>query len=299
MESMINTENIERGNIEKVETKFTDNNLLISYSSYKFFQKLSKNVFSYLLQFSSYSEYPRFMMVNKFFVANIEYFLKYKVDKDKNLLDFYRKHIFLFNEKCLKLFKMNILPYITNYYIDEGLYLLFKNESLIIKQFIYNLEEEINIDLHLVKNLNHGSSTYYQKLRQNILIFISRLIAQLINKNIITELYLNESKIGSEGAQIMSNLLKFCENIKYIDFSYSTFSEEELRLILNSVEKFMDFLSIDLSCVNISLKNLKFIKIIQNLDYKKQIIIGDNCLMKTSKITADNNKRNCKQKKKK
>lgn len=293
MESLINSEKFQ------IEVNITQNNFLIENSSGKYFQKLSKNVFSCLLQFSSYSEFPRFMLINKFFVSNIKYFLKYKVDKDQNLLDFYRKHIFLFNEKCLKLFKLDILPYIHTNYIDDGLFRMFENESLIIKQFIYNLEEEINNDLQLIKHFAKDNSTHYEKLRQNILFFISKLISDIINKHSIKELDLKESKIGREGSKIISLLLKQCNKLEYIDFSYSLFCEDELLIILNSLEKFSDFLSFNLSGVNISLHNLKFIKIIQKLNPKIQIDIGDNSLIKMSKITAVNNKRGCNKKKKK
>lgn len=293
MESLINSEKFQ------IEVNITNNNFLVENSSSKYFQKLSKNVFSCLLQFSSYSEFPRFMLINKFFVSNIKYFLKYKVDKDQNLLDFYRKHIFLFNEKCLKLFKLDILPYIHTNYIDDGLFRMFENESLIIKQFIYNLEEEINNDLQLIKHFAKDNSTHYEKLRQNILFFISKLISDIINKHSIKELDLKESKIGREGSKIISLLLKQCNKLEYIDFSYSLFCEDELLIILNSLEKFSDFLSFNLSGVNISLHNLKFIKIIQKLNPKIQIDIGDNSLIKMSKITAVNNKRGCNKKKKK
>lgn len=296
MESLINSEKINK------EVNITQNNLLVENSPGKYFQKLSKNVFSCLLQFSSYSEFPRFMLINKFFVSNIKYFLKYKVDKDTNLLDFYRKHIFLFNEKCLKLFKLDILPYIHTNYIDDindGLYSMFENESLILKQFIYNLEEEINNDLQLIKHFAKDKSTHYEKLRQNILFFISKLISDVINKRSIKELDFQESKIGREGSKIISLLLKQCNKLEYLDFSYSLFSEDELLIILNSIEKLSDFLSFNLSGVNISLNNLKFIKVIQKLNPKIQIDIGDNSLIKMSKITAVNNKRGCNKKKKK
>jgi hypothetical protein len=57
-------------------------------------------------------------------------------------MEFYRKHIFLFNQNCNKLFQMTIMPNIKS---NEGLEILFRNESLIIKKFIFNLEEEILI----------------------------------------------------------------------------------------------------------------------------------------------------------
>jgi hypothetical protein len=260
------------------------------------FKKLSKNVFSYLLQYCSYVEYPLLMMVNKFFVSNIEYFLKYKVNKDKNLLDFYRKHIFLFNENCLTLLKRTILPYINLNDFDEGLFLLLQNESLLIKQFIFSLEEEIENDLHLAKNLNSESD--YLKMRQSVLVFISKLISQRIVNNSILELSLYESNIGTEGAMIVSYLIKFSKKIDTIDFSYSRLSDEDLRIILNLVDTIEGFFTMDLSGVNVSLTILKFLKIIEK-DYKKKFILGNNQLVKKSKMTADKNKRFGKQKFKK
>jgi hypothetical protein len=136
-------------------------------------------------------------------------------------------------------------------------------------------------------------------LRQNILFFISKLISDIVNKHSIKELDLKESKIGREGSKIISLLLKQCNKLEYLDFSYSLFNEDELLIILNSLEKFSDFFSFKLSGVNISLNNLKFIKVIQKLNPKIQIDIGDNSLIKMSKITAVNNKRGCNKKKKK
>jgi hypothetical protein len=260
------------------------------------FKKLSKNVFSYLLQYCSYEAYPGLMMVNKFFVSNIEYFLKYKVNKDKNLLDFYGKHIFLFNENCLTLLKRTILPYINLNEFDEGLFFLLQNESLLIKQFIFSLEEEIENDLHLAKSLNSESN--YLKMRQNVLVFISKLISQRIVRNSILELSLYESKIGIEGAMIVSYLIKFSKKIDTIDFSYSLLSDDDLRIILNLVDSIEGFFTMDLSGVDVSLTILKFMKIIEK-DYKKKFILGNNQLVKKSKITADKNKRIGKQKTKK
>jgi hypothetical protein len=43
------------------------------------FKKLSKNVFSYLLMFTSYGDFPRYIIINKTFLENIRAFIKIKV----------------------------------------------------------------------------------------------------------------------------------------------------------------------------------------------------------------------------
>ncbi len=45
----------------------------------KSFNKLSKNVFNYLLTFTSYGDFPKYLTVNKQFLENIRQFIKIKV----------------------------------------------------------------------------------------------------------------------------------------------------------------------------------------------------------------------------
>jgi hypothetical protein len=45
----------------------------------KFFEKLNKNVTSYLISFISYSEFKDLMLISHNFVDNIRHYIKYEV----------------------------------------------------------------------------------------------------------------------------------------------------------------------------------------------------------------------------
>jgi hypothetical protein len=206
-------------------------------------------------------------------------------------MEFYKKHIFLFNENCNKAFQKNILPHIKT---TEGLCTLFKNESLIIKKLIYDFEEEVSRDLNLVHQLNTQSNTnmneYFEKIRRRLLEYIAKLANHYLILDGVTEIFLRDSNIGREGAIILSLLVKFNKYIQYIDLSRSCIADKDLDLILCYVQDNPDYFTIDLTGIPLSVSCLKFINIIKKNDFKKEIL-HDSALSQVSKGCSKNNSR--------
>jgi len=67
--------------VENLDTNFLNLNLSNknSIEKKKTFNKLSKNIFGYLLSFTNYGDFINFVIVNKNFADNIRLFIKHKV----------------------------------------------------------------------------------------------------------------------------------------------------------------------------------------------------------------------------
>jgi len=217
-------------------------------------------------------------------------------------MEFYKKNLLIFNPNFGKSFHNNILPFIKS---SEGLTSLFKNESIIIKTFIYDIENELLEDYdryikssnsNLLKkpsNIQIDINSHLEKIRNYILYYISKMMNfyfESCNKS-LREIYLNKSEIGIEGAIIISNFLKKNRNISYLYLTYSKIKEEELKIILASVENFPDFFTLNLTGTLVTHGSLKYIKKILSKDFKKHIIYDDLANSKVSKLTSTDNKR--------
>ena len=208
------------------------------------------------------------------------------MSKDKNLMEFYKRHLFLLNENCNKNFRSNILPLLRS---EKYFSKLFENESLIIKKFIYRVEEEIK-DVQIISLVEINN--FCTKIRKNILSFMAKTMNYYLTRNKIRELYFDYSKIGFEGSIIISSIIKSNQYLEYVDLSNSSFTEEDLNRILTAVYNLNEyFISINLSGISYSSNILKFIKLIKNKDGKLSIITENNILSKSSKASSDNNKR--------
>jgi hypothetical protein len=191
----------------------------------------------------------------------------------------YQKHIFLFNDEFSQNFHIKILPLLQN---PESLNKLFENESLILKKFIFEIERQITSEIEL-ENMN----SFYNKLRNGVLMFISKIIIENLNKEKITELYLNGTCIGKEGSQIVFLIIKLMKNLEYLDFSESILSDEDFSIILKAVESIDDYFTIDFEGSSMSLKTIKYITKIKADNYKLKIVTSNNITSNLSKMTGN------------
>jgi hypothetical protein len=189
----------------------------------------------------------------------------------------YQKHIFLFNDEFSNIFHMNILPLLKN---PQGLLILFENESLILKKIIFNLESQLTSEIELT-NMN----SFYNKLRNGILMYISKILIENLNQEKITELYLNGTCIGKEGSLIVFFIIKNMNNLEYIDFSESILTDEDFSIILNAVEFIDDYFTVNFEGCSMSLNTIKYISKIKAGNYKLKIITNDNITTNFSKMT--------------
>jgi hypothetical protein len=216
-------------------------------------------------------------------------------------MEFYKKNLFLFNPNFGKSFHNNILPFIKS---SEGLTNLFKNESIIIKTFIYDIENELleeydqnikscnSILLKNTSNTQNDKNSHLEKIRIYILNYISKMMNFYFEScNLsLREIYLPKSQIGIEGAIIISNFLRKNRKISFLYLTNNKIKEEELNIILASVENFPDFFTLDLTGTLVTHGSLKYIKKILSYDFKKHIIYNyPNS--KVSKLTSNDSKR--------
>lgn len=211
---------------------------------------------------------------------------------NKNIFEMYQKNVFLFNDESFNYLSKNILPILTR---EECLLELFDNESLIIKKFIYFVESRIKEELNTT--IKDKENMFFSKFRNKLISYLSKLIAQELNRYNITELYLSETCIGIEGSQIIFLILKFYNKLEYIDLSYSILKDEEYEIILKALENIDNYFSVNFQGVNTSLKILKYIAKLKSNNLKLEILTDGNNHI--SKMTiSDLNLRKIKYKKK-
>lgn len=138
-----------------------------------------------------------------------------------------------------------------------------------LKVFIYKLEEEIIKDKQRTQ-----SNEFYLQLRKNVYRFISKSIER--NLPHIEELYLNDNKIGIEGAEIIALMVKHISILSYVDLSGCRIDQEGIKKILQSVKEVEGYFTLNLEEVSLPQSCLKFINIILLNDGKKKIDIGTN-----------------------
>lgn len=248
----------------------------------EYFKKINKHLFSCILSFSECLDLTTYSPVSRSFFENIKFYLKIFINKDKNIENFYKGNIFIFNSDCNVLFRTNIFPYIKT---PEMIKILFENESLMIKRFIYNFEGVIQRDDLFIKKKDNK---FYLNLRKQIIGFISRLVKFYFDKLKIKELYFTKSKLGKEACLILSYLIKNSKFLEFIDLKLSKLESEDVLVLLNGMEKNHSYFTLDLTGVKLDLKVIKSIKGYEKTDLKKNIIIDKTELNSLSKITNEN-----------
>ena len=105
---------------------------------------------------------------------------------------------------------------------------------------------------------------------------------KFIVNNLQYELYdkidFSEIKFDFFGCKILAELIKKCENVNFLRLNKCKFPEKGLQEIINSLNTFDDFYTVDLSDVKFSLNNLKHISQICKESQKKKIIYDDIAL---------------------
>jgi hypothetical protein len=247
----------------------------------KFFQKLSKNLSTYLISFINYHDFKELMLVNNTFVENIRWYIKHEIDKNKNLFHFYKKHIFLFNQGCSLLLKRDIIPHIKD---NIGLKHLLATRSEILRNFLSQVERLILTD----SNLNITSEyegIFLENLRKDIFVYLAKMMVRNFERLGIYALYLDKSEIGMDGVEIIALVIKFSKELNYVDFSFSKLDVGEVKHILAVMEDIDGYFSLNFEGVELSLPVLKIIAGIKKKDLMKEIYIGGNKLVNVSKAT--------------
>jgi hypothetical protein len=236
-----------------------------------FFQKISKNLTCYLISFISYQELKELMLINNNFIEIIRYYIKYEIDKNKKLFQFYKKHIFLFNNNCSHIQRV-ILPYVKDV---KGLKRLLEKKSVIIKTFLADVDTIILNDPYIY-NGNQYDKLFFDALRNDLLTYLAKIIEHNLGLTNVKELYLNGLDIGSEGAELIALIVKHYKGLSYLDISRSKLCETDIRLLLDAMASVDNFFSINLEGIALNLPLLKLISNIKNNDFTKEIYIDRN-----------------------
>lgn len=155
------------------------------------------------------------------------------------------------------------------------------DDSKILKDFILFVKKKIEEDI----------IEYKWAKMQNIKCMdnnISRSLRKYINR-IFREIFYDQvdlSKIETDlfGCKIIADLVKNCENVKYLNLSNAILPEEGIELILNSLDYFDDYYTINLEGVLLSFSNLKHISSVMNNPKKKILYITNRGDKKKSKV---------------
>jgi hypothetical protein len=237
-----------------------------------YFQKISKNLTCYLISFISYQELKELMLINNNFIEIIRYYIKYEIDRNKKLFEFYKKHIFLFNKNCSHILKRAILPLVKD---APGLKRLLDKKSIIIKTFLADVDTLILND----PNIYNGSQydkLFFDALWKDLLTYLAKIIVNNLSLTNVKELYINEIDIGSEGTELIALIVKHHKALSYLDISRSKLCETDIRLLLDAVASTDDYFSINLEGIPLTLPLLKLITNIKNTDITKEIFIDQN-----------------------
>jgi hypothetical protein len=241
----------------------------MEFNKKRFFQKISKNLFCYVIEFINFHEYKELMLVSSRFVEVVRYFIQNEIDKNKKLFQFYKKHIFLFNSEISNLIQKVILPHVKD---NLGLRDLVKNKSLCVKNFLRDIEKIILGDTNIY-NSNRYEKIFFENLRKDFITYIARRTVKNFNK--IFELNFKKLEIGQEGAELISKIIRFSKEINYLDLSNSKITPEEMKVILGPIEKINGYFSLNLEGIELDLNVLKIITKIKNEDYQKEIYLSD------------------------
>ncbi len=112
--------------------------------------------------------------------------------------------------------------------------------------------------------------------------YISNILCEILYQE---EVELTELETDEFGSKIIGDFIKKCDAIRYLNLSNSVFHPEGIKYILDGMDSFDDYYTLNLEGITLSLDNLKHIaQIIKNP--KKKILLTDTRnLKKKSKVT--------------
>ena len=126
--------------------------------------------------------------------------------------------------------------------------------------------------LKLVKNIKINDKNIINSIRA----FISNTLADMFYKE---EVELNKLETDTLGCKIISDFIKKCDVIKYLDLSKSVLPSEGIESILIALESFDDYYTLNLEGVTLSIDNIRHIaNVLRNP--KKKVLFTDNVNLK-------------------
>jgi DNA integrity scanning protein DisA with diadenylate cyclase activity len=106
---------------------------------------------------------------------------------------------------------------------------------------------------------------------KNIFYTLRKFIVKNLQYELYDEVDFSNLKFDYFGCKILSELIKKCENIYLLKLNNCFFPEKGLQEILNSLNTFDDFYTLELFNVKLTKNNLKHIAHIKNESKKKKI----------------------------
>jgi len=140
-----------------------------------------------------------------------------------------------------------------------------------------------------IKNVVHKEINDYPYLKlvkniqindKNIINSIKAYISNaLTNMFYYEEVELNKLETDFLGCRIISDFIRKCDAIKLLDLSCSVLPEEGIESILNALESFDDYYTLNLEGVRLSIDNIKHIAHVMR-NPKKKVLFTDSVNLK-------------------
>ena len=145
---------------------------------------------------------------------------------------------------------------------------MFKDESKILNDFIAKIKNTFEKD---IQNYPYPIKKEIKFNEKNIFYAIRKFLVKILINELFDEVNLSDIKFDYFGCKIISELIKKCLNIYLLRLNNCIFPEKGLEEILNSLNTFDDFFTLELYGVKLSKNNVKHIAQINKESIKKKI----------------------------
>lgn len=109
---------------------------------------------------------------------------------------------------------------------------------------------------------------------KNVVYTLRKYLINILINELFDEVDFSDIKFDILGCRLLSEIIKKCGQVYLLRLNNCYFPENGLQEILNSLDYFDDFYTIELNGVKLSINNKKYIALI-NKDNKKKIIYDD------------------------
>jgi hypothetical protein len=148
---------------------------------------------------------------------------------------------------------------------------LFEEESKILKNFI----KKINMTIENEKEKYPYPKKKEIKFKEkNIIYTLRKYLINILKNELFDEVDFSDIKFDILGCMLISEIIKKCGEVYLLRLNNCYFPENGLQEILNSLDYFDDFYTIELNGVKLNINNRKHIALI-NKDNKKKIVYDD------------------------
>ncbi len=158
-----------------------------------------------------------------------------------------------------------------------------------VKNILFSDCKVIRDFIVFIKNVVHKEINDYPYLKlvkniqindKNIINSIKAYISNaLTNMFYYEEVELNKLETDFLGCRIISDFIRKCDAIKLLDLSCSVLPEEGIESILNALESFDDYYTLNLEGVRLSIDNIKHIAHVMR-NPKKKVLFTDSVNLK-------------------